>query len=156
MTSEVLTTVEQAIRTVKAGRMIIIVDDEDRENEGDLMVAAEKTTPDIINFMAKYGRGLICLSLEKERLQGLNLPLMVSDNTARFDAVFGAVPRFVPMDARVRRFVPGRMSSGRAGMDIQTNAWVTPDGDQLYVGGASRPLMIPTAIDRYGCLDTGI
>jgi 3,4-dihydroxy 2-butanone 4-phosphate synthase/GTP cyclohydrolase II len=55
--------VEKAIEEVKAGRIIIIVDDKDRENEGDLMVAAEKTTPDIINFMARYGRGLICLPL---------------------------------------------------------------------------------------------
>ncbi|MCR4395303.1 MAG: 3,4-dihydroxy-2-butanone-4-phosphate synthase, partial [Candidatus Saccharicenans sp.] len=55
--------VEEALKAVRTGRLIIIVDDEDRENEGDLMVAAEKVTPEIINFMAKYGRGLICLSL---------------------------------------------------------------------------------------------
>lgn len=80
--------VEQAIRAVQDGRMIIIVDDEDRENEGDLMVAAEKVTPDIINFMARYGRGLICLPLTRERLEELQLPLMVSDNTARFQTAF--------------------------------------------------------------------
>ncbi|MGB9006393.1 MAG: bifunctional 3,4-dihydroxy-2-butanone-4-phosphate synthase/GTP cyclohydrolase II [Candidatus Aminicenantales bacterium] len=80
--------VEQAIRSVQDGRMIIIVDDEDRENEGDLMVAAEKVTPDIINFMARYGRGLICLPLTRERLEQLQLPLMVSDNTARFQTAF--------------------------------------------------------------------
>jgi len=80
--------VEDVIKTVKSGKLIIIVDDEDRENEGDLMVAAEKTTPDIINFMAKPGRGLICLPLTKERLKELNLPLMVSDNTARFETAF--------------------------------------------------------------------
>jgi 3,4-dihydroxy 2-butanone 4-phosphate synthase/GTP cyclohydrolase II len=80
--------VEQAIRAVQDGRMIIIVDDEDRENEGDLMVAAEKVTPDIINFMARYGRGLICLPLTRERLEQLQLPLMVSDNTARFQTAF--------------------------------------------------------------------
>ena len=80
--------VEHAIKTVKAGKIIIIVDDEDRENEGDLMVAAEKVTPDIINFMAKFGRGLICLSLTKERLKQLDLPLMVSDNTATFETAF--------------------------------------------------------------------
>lgn len=80
--------VERAIKTIKAGKLIIIVDDEDRENEGDLMVAAEKTTPDIINFMAKYGRGLICLSLTKEKLNQLDLPLMVSDNTASFQTAF--------------------------------------------------------------------
>jgi 3,4-dihydroxy 2-butanone 4-phosphate synthase/GTP cyclohydrolase II len=80
--------VEDALPAVKAGRLIIIVDDEDRENEGDLMVAAEKVTPDIINFMTKYGRGLICLPLTKERLEELHLPLMVSDNTARFQTAF--------------------------------------------------------------------
>ncbi|HEX9901524.1 MAG TPA: bifunctional 3,4-dihydroxy-2-butanone-4-phosphate synthase/GTP cyclohydrolase II [Acidobacteriota bacterium] len=81
-------TVEQAVQAVRDGRMIIIVDDEDRENEGDLMVAAEKVTPDIINFMARYGRGLICLPLTRERLEELQLPLMVSDNTARFQTAF--------------------------------------------------------------------
>jgi 3,4-dihydroxy 2-butanone 4-phosphate synthase/GTP cyclohydrolase II len=82
------TPVEEALAAVKAGRLIIIVDDEDRENEGDLMVAAEKVTPDIINFMTKHGRGLICLPLTKERLEELQLPLMVQDNTARFQTAF--------------------------------------------------------------------
>lgn len=80
--------VEQAINAVKSGKLIIIVDDEERENEGDLMVAAEKVTPDIINFMAKHGRGLICLSLTAKRVKELELPLMVIDNTARFKTAF--------------------------------------------------------------------
>ena len=80
--------VETALEAVRAGRMIIIVDDEDRENEGDLMVAAEKVTPEIINFMAHHGRGLICLPLTRERLEALQLPLMVSENTARFQTAF--------------------------------------------------------------------
>lgn len=88
-------TIEKAIEAVKAGRMIIIVDDEDRENEGDLMVAAEKITPEIINFMTKHGRGLICLPLTKERLKELHLPLMVRDNTAPFKTAFT-----VSIDAR--------------------------------------------------------
>lgn len=83
-----IASVERALKTVKAGKLIIIVDDEDRENEGDLMVAAEKVTPDIINFMAKHGRGLICLSLTKTRLKELDLPLMVNDNTATFQTAF--------------------------------------------------------------------
>lgn len=87
-TKPAIATVEQAIESVKAGKLIIIVDDEDRENEGDLMVAAEKITPDIINFMAKHGRGLICLPLTKERLEKLNLPLMVHNNTAPFQTAF--------------------------------------------------------------------
>jgi len=80
--------IEQALDYVRAGRLIIIVDDEDRENEGDLMVAAEKVTPEIINFMAKYGRGLICLALTRERVQELGLPPMVQENTARFGTAF--------------------------------------------------------------------
>jgi 3,4-dihydroxy 2-butanone 4-phosphate synthase/GTP cyclohydrolase II len=87
--------VDDAIEAVRAGRLIIIVDDEDRENEGDLMVAAEKATPEIVNFMSKYGRGLICLPLTRERLERLNLPLMVADNTARFQTAFT-----VTIDAR--------------------------------------------------------
>ncbi|MEA3421591.1 MAG: bifunctional 3,4-dihydroxy-2-butanone-4-phosphate synthase/GTP cyclohydrolase II [Acidobacteriota bacterium] len=86
--NSIATSVEQAIKTVKSGKLIIIVDDEDRENEGDLMVAAEKINPNIINFMAKYGRGLICLPLTEKRVKQLGLPLMVSDNTARFQTAF--------------------------------------------------------------------
>lgn len=80
--------IEEALEYVRTGRMVIIVDDEDRENEGDLMVAAEKVTPEIINFMAKYGRGLICLALTRERVRELDLPPMVQDNTARFGTAF--------------------------------------------------------------------
>jgi 3,4-dihydroxy 2-butanone 4-phosphate synthase/GTP cyclohydrolase II len=80
--------VEQALEDIKAGRLIIIVDDEDRENEGDLMVAAEKVTPEIINFMTRHGRGLICLPLTHQRMGELDLPLMVSENTARFQTAF--------------------------------------------------------------------
>ena len=88
-------TVEQALKAVKAGQLIIIVDDEDRENEGDLMVAAEKATPEIVNFMTKHGRGLICLPLTKEKLKELHLPLMVRDNTAPYQTAFT-----VSIDAR--------------------------------------------------------
>ena len=80
--------IEDAIDAVRAGKMIIIVDDADRENEGDLMMAAEKVTPDAINFMARYGRGLICLSMTPERLDELEVPLMVSQNSSRFDTGF--------------------------------------------------------------------
>jgi 3,4-dihydroxy 2-butanone 4-phosphate synthase/GTP cyclohydrolase II len=80
--------VEQALKIVKAGKLIIIVDDEDRENEGDLMVAAEKVTPEVINFMTKHGRGLICMPLTEKRLRKLDIPLMVRDNTAPFQTAF--------------------------------------------------------------------
>jgi 3,4-dihydroxy 2-butanone 4-phosphate synthase/GTP cyclohydrolase II len=89
--------IEDAVAAVRDGRMIIIVDDADRENEGDLMVAAEKVTPEAINFMARYGRGLICLSLTPERLDELEIPLMVSQNSSRFDTAF-----CVPIEARDR------------------------------------------------------
>ena len=68
--------------------MVILVDDEDRENEGDLCMAAEKITPEAINFMAKYGRGLICLSLTPERVEELKLPMMTDDNTSAFGTAF--------------------------------------------------------------------
>ena len=80
--------VEHALQAVQSGKLIIIVDDEDRENEGDLMVAAEKITHDIINFMAKHARGLICLPLNEDRLNELDLPLMVKENTATFQTAF--------------------------------------------------------------------
>jgi 3,4-dihydroxy 2-butanone 4-phosphate synthase/GTP cyclohydrolase II len=83
-----LITVERALENISSGRLIIIVDDEDRENEGDLMVAAEKITPEIINFMSRYGRGLICLPLTENRLEELRLPLMVRENTSRFETAF--------------------------------------------------------------------
>jgi len=90
-------TIPEAIEDVRAGRMVVVVDDEDRENEGDLTVAAEKVTPDVINFMARYGRGLICLPMTGERLDELRIPLMVTDeeNSARFGTAF-----CVPIEAK--------------------------------------------------------
>ncbi len=80
--------IEEAIEQFRQGRMVIIVDDEDRENEGDLAIAAEKVTPVAINFMAKHGRGLICLAMTEERCRQLELPLMVEDNTSPFGTAF--------------------------------------------------------------------
>ena len=80
--------IEDAVEAIRDGRMIIVVDDEDRENEGDLTIAAEKITPEAINFMARHGRGLICLSMTPERLDELEIPLMVSQNSSRFDTGF--------------------------------------------------------------------
>jgi len=90
-----INTIEEALDDIRQGKMVILVDDEDRENEGDLTMAAEKVTPEAINFMAKYGRGLICLSLTEERLNELRLPMMVLDNTSRFQTAFT-----VSIDAR--------------------------------------------------------
>lgn len=84
----VFATIKEAIEEIREGRIIIIVDDEDRENEGDLVCAAEKVTPEVINFMAKYGRGLICLPLTEERCDELELPLMAANNTSSFGTAF--------------------------------------------------------------------
>ena len=80
--------IEDAVMAFRAGKMIIVVDDEDRENEGDLTIAAEKVTPEAINFMARFGRGLICLSMTPERLDELEIPLMVAQNTSRLETAF--------------------------------------------------------------------
>jgi 3,4-dihydroxy 2-butanone 4-phosphate synthase / GTP cyclohydrolase II len=87
--------IEDAIKAIRDGHMVIVVDDEDRENEGDLTIAADKVTPEAINFMAKYGRGLICMPMTEERLAELDLPQMVAQNTARFDTAF-----CVPIEAK--------------------------------------------------------
>ena len=88
-------TIVEAIEDVRQGKMIVIVDDEDRENEGDLMIAAEKATPELINFMARFGRGLICLTLTEERTKELGLSMMVEDNQSAFETPFT-----VSIDAR--------------------------------------------------------
>jgi len=80
--------IEEALQDIRNGKMVIIVDDEDRENEGDVMMAAEKATPEAINFMARYACGLICLSLTEERARLLKLPLMVRDNTSPYRTAF--------------------------------------------------------------------
>jgi len=80
--------VEDAVEAIRRGEMIIVVDDEDRENEGDLTIAASAVTPDVINFMAKHGRGLICMPMTGQRLDELEIPLMVTQNTARFETAF--------------------------------------------------------------------
>jgi 3,4-dihydroxy 2-butanone 4-phosphate synthase/GTP cyclohydrolase II len=83
-----LNTIEEAIEDIKAGKVIIVVDDEDRENEGDFITAAENATPEVINFMATHGRGLICAPLTEERCDELNLELMVGKNTAAYETNF--------------------------------------------------------------------
>jgi 3,4-dihydroxy 2-butanone 4-phosphate synthase/GTP cyclohydrolase II len=87
--------IAEAVEAIRDGKMIIVVDDEDRENEGDLTVAAEKITPEIINFMATHGRGLICIPMTEERLAELDIPPMVQQNTTRFETAF-----HVPIDAK--------------------------------------------------------
>ena len=98
--------IEDAVDAIRAGRMVIVVDDEDRENEGDLTIAAEKVTPEAINFMARHGRGLVCLSMTPERLDELEIPLMVNQNTSRFETAF-----CVPIEAK------GRTTTGISAAD---------------------------------------
>jgi len=83
-----LASISEAIEDIRAGKFIIIVDDESRENEGDLAMAAERITPEVINFMAKHGRGLICLPIAGQRLDELGIPLMVTNNTSRYSTAF--------------------------------------------------------------------
>src|ERR1700721_2053898 len=100
--------VEEALEEIRAGRMIVLVDDEDRENEGDLTIAAEKVTPEAINFMAKYGRGLICLTLTEQRCDLLGLAPISPRNTSAF-----GTPFCEPIDAR-RGTTTGTSASDRA------------------------------------------
>src|ERR1700741_514004 len=81
-------TIEDTVQEIRLGRMVVLVDDEDRENEGDLIIAAEKVTAEAINFMAKEGRGLICLALTPERVEELRLPPMTQENTATLGTAF--------------------------------------------------------------------
>ena len=108
--------IDEALEDIRQGKMVILVDDEDRENEGDLTMAAEKVTPEAINFMAKYGRGLICLSLTDERLNELRLPMMVSENTSRFQTAFT-----VSVDARKG------VTTGISAADRATTIWTAVD-----------------------------
>ena len=101
-------TVEEALEEIRAGRMIVLVDDEDRENEGDLTMAAEKVTPEAINFMTKFGRGLICLALTEQRCDALNLAAITPRNTSLF-----GTPFCEPIDAR-RGTTTGTSASDRA------------------------------------------
>ena len=88
MNKEFISSVEEIIEDQRAGKMVIMVDDENRENEGDLIIPAEKTDDKAVNFMAKYGRGLICLSLTEERVKQLDLPLMAQNNETRDSTAF--------------------------------------------------------------------
>ncbi len=104
-----LVNISEIIKDVQAGKFIILVDDEDRENEGDLIMAAEKITPEAINFMAKNARGLICVPITEKRLRELNIPMMVEENTARLGTAFS-----VSVDAKIRGVTTGISAYDRA------------------------------------------
>jgi len=126
-------TIPRAIAEIAAGKMVIVVDDEDRENEGDLTCAAEKVTPEIINFMAKYGRGLICVPLTGQRLDELGLPLMTQNNTAPFGTAFT-----VSVDARYGT-TTGISAADRA-KTIRVLADPSKGRDQIVTPGHVFPL----------------
>jgi 3,4-dihydroxy 2-butanone 4-phosphate synthase/GTP cyclohydrolase II len=125
--------IEDALADIRDGKMVILVDDEDRENEGDLTMAAEKVTPEAINFMAKYGRGLICLSMTEKRLSELRIPMMVSDNTSRFQTAFT-----ISIDAR--RGVTTGISAADRATTIATCMDDTSTYEDLVAPGHIFPL----------------
>jgi len=131
--SDVFSSIDEAIGDLKLGKMIVIVDDEDRENEGDLMIAAEKVTPDAINFMAKYGRGLICLALTEKRTQELGLTMMVEDNQSPFETPFT-----ISIDAR--EGVTTGISAADRAITIQVAIDPTAEKKDLVKPGHIFPL----------------
>src|ERR1041384_5199220 len=120
-------TVQEAAELYRRGEFVIIVDDEDRENEGDLCLAAEMVTPEKINFMARFGRGLICLALTEERCKDLDLPLMVENNTSPYGTAFT-----VSIEAR------GRVTTGISARDRSETVRVAID-PQKRAGRRLRP-----------------
>ena len=142
-----LNRIEEIIEDIRLGRMVILMDDEDRENEGDLIMAAPLVRAEDINFMARYGRGLICLTLTRERCRRLELPLMVSDNNAKHSTNFtvsieaarnvttgiSAHDRAQTVQAAVAPLVP----LGRLRMKVLIEEWVMPD-HRAPVQGHSR------------------
>ena len=128
-----LLTIEEAIQEIKKGRMVILVDDEDRENEGDLTMAAEKITPQAINFMAKYGRGLICLPMTSAKIDALRLPMMVDNNTSRFHTGF-------TVSIEARKGVTTGISAADRATTILTAAAENAKPDDLVRPGHIFPL----------------
>jgi len=132
-TEQTFATIEEALEDIAAGRMVVVVDDEDRENEGDLLMAADKATPEAVNFMAKYGRGLICVPMTGERLDELKISMMVSDNTAPLGTAFT-----VTVDAR-RGVTTGTSAYDRA-VTIRTMVDADSGPEDLTRPGHILPL----------------
>jgi len=128
-----LATIPEALEDVRRGKPVILVDDEDRENEGDLCIAAEKVTPQVINFMAKYGRGLICLSLAPELVDRLELPMMVTKNKSPFQTAF-------TISIEARKGVTTGISAADRACTILTAIAEDVDPDDLVSPGHVFPL----------------
>ena len=133
--------IERAVEDLRAGRFVVVVDDEDRENEGDLVLAAEKVTPAAVNFMAREGRGLICLALTEERCDELELPLMVDENTSNFGTAFT-----VSIEAR------GRVTTGISAADRAATVKVAIDPDTRPADLARPGHMFPLRAQTGGVL----
>jgi len=128
-----VSTIEEAIEDIRSGKMIILVDDEDRENEGDLCMAAQMVTPDAINFMATYGRGLICITLTPEQIERLNLPMMVQQNKSPYETAFT-----VSIEARTG--VSTGISAADRARTIQVAARLDVTADDIVSPGHIFPL----------------
>ena len=135
-------TVEEAIEDIRAGRMVVVCDDEDRENEGDLTIAAEKVTPAIINFMARYGRGQICLSMTGARLDELDIPLAVNSNTTTFGTAF-----CVPID--LKGAGTGISAADRAATVLAAISPQTTPGDLARPGGGRSPRRLSRLLNMF-------
>jgi len=133
----VLVSIPEAIDEIREGRMVILVDDEDRENEGDLTMAAEKVTPEAINFMTKYGRGLLCLSMTAEKIESLDLPMMVSNNKSPFGTAF-------TISIEARRGVTTGISAPDRAVTILTAVDSDATSDDLISPGHVFPLKART------------
>ncbi len=126
-------TIEEAIEDIRAGKMVILVDDEDRENEGDLCMAAQMVTPDAVNFMATHGRGLICLTLIPEQIDKLQLPMMVRDNKSPFETAF-------TVSIESRKGVTTGISAADRAQTIQTAVRLDVKAEDLVSPGHIFPL----------------
>jgi len=143
--------IEEAVEEIRAGRIIVVVDDEDRENEGDFLMAADKVTPEAVNFMAKHGRGLICMPMMAERLEELQISMMVSDNTAPLGTAFT-----VSVDAR-RGVTTGTSAFDRA-VTVRTLVDPAARPDDLTRPGHIFPLraMPGGVLRRAGHTEAGV
>ena len=129
-----LSKIEEAIADIRDGKMVVLVDDEDRENEGDLTLAAEFVTPEAINFMARHGRGLICLSITEEKAQALQLPPMVHDNSSAFGTAF-------TVSIEARRGVTTGISAHDRATTIRTAIADNAKSDDLVRPGHVFPII---------------
>ena len=134
-------TIPEAIEDIKAGKYVIIVDNEDRENEGDICIAAEKVTADAINFMTRHARGLICMPIRGKRLDELKIPMMVSDNTSQHETAF-------TVSVEAKHGVTTGISAADRAKTIKTILDPDSTPDDLVYPGHTFPLRAKRASSR--------